>query len=213
MCLLSGKAGFWVAVVIAGLTLNAYAFGQNNGAQQTQARSPVPLTDRTPGATESAGRPAYLQLRYNEDWSFLRDPSKRTGSLDRIKYLPLGRENWYLTVGGEVRLYYENYRNELWGSEPADDNGFWLQRFMLHADWHLGQRVRIHGQTLWGAYAVRPLRVIAKDAPKSPTRPRTNSCFANLRPRSNRRRVSASLYAYFEDGLDAPRCATHEPES
>jgi hypothetical protein len=104
------------------------------------------LTGRTPGAAEGTGRPAYSQLRYNEDWSFLRDESRRTDYLDRLKYISLGREGWHVTVGGEMRLYYENFRNETWGSDPADASGFWLQRFMLHADWRLGARVRVFSQ-------------------------------------------------------------------
>ena len=151
MRLLSGQAGFWRAAVCAGLMLNAAAFGQTSGTQSPPAPSPAPLTDRTPGATESAGRPAYLQLRYDEDWSFLGDKSKRSDWLDPIKYVSLGREGWYVTVGGEVRLRYENFRNETWGSEPADNNGFWLQRLMLHADWHFGERVRVFSQLKSGA--------------------------------------------------------------
>src|SRR5262245_3183869 len=138
--------GLGVVAGILVLALHGAAFPQSSAAQSPQAPSTAPLIDRTPGAMESAGRPAYLQLRYNEDWSFFRDESKRGDPLDRIKYIPLGREGWYVTVGGEVRLYYESFRNETWGSEPVDNNGFWLQRLMLHADWHFGERVRVFSQ-------------------------------------------------------------------
>lgn len=130
--------------------MNIATFAQSNGPQPPQAPSSAPLTDRTPGAMASADRPAYLQLRYNEDWSFLRDATKRGDSLDPVKYIPLGRDGWYVTVGGEVRLYYENFRNEDWGSEPANNNGFWTQRFMLHSDWHFGERVRVFSQVKSG---------------------------------------------------------------
>src|SRR5262245_64248062 len=123
MGMLTGKTGPGVVAGILGLALHGAAFAQSSSAQSPQAPSTAPLTDRTPGATESAGRPAFLQLRYNEDWGFLRDESKRSDPLDPIKYIPLGHEGWYVTVGGELRLYYENFRNETWGSEPADDNG------------------------------------------------------------------------------------------
>lgn len=146
MCVLASKTAFGAAAVFLWLALSIAAFAQSGGAQAPQAPSPAPLTDRSPGSTGSEDRPAYLQLRYKENWSFLRDESKRDDSLDRIKYIPLGRENWYVTVGGEVRLYYENFRNETWGAEPEDDSGFWLQRFMLHADWRLGARVRVFSQ-------------------------------------------------------------------
>jgi Alginate export len=146
MHILAGKTRLGAVAIFLELALHITACAQNSTPQSPQAPSTAPLTDRTPGATGSAGRPAYLQLRYDEDWSFLRDESKRSDPLDCIKYIPLGRENWYVTLGGELRLYYENFRNETWGSEPADDNGFWLQRLMLHADWHLGERVRIFAQ-------------------------------------------------------------------
>src|SRR4028118_2064114 len=68
---------------------------------------------------------AYKQLRYDEDWSYLKDKSKRRDYADRLKYISLGKENWYLTIGGEARLMYESFRNENWGSSPKDDNG-WL---------------------------------------------------------------------------------------
>jgi hypothetical protein len=142
----AGKTGLRAAAVFLGFAFSVTAFAQRGNAQSSQAPSTAPLTDRTPGAAEGTGRPAYLQLRYNEDWSFLRDESRRTDYLDRLKYISLGREGWYVTVGGEMRLYYENFRNETWGSEPADASGFWLQRFMLHADWRLGARVRVFSQ-------------------------------------------------------------------
>jgi hypothetical protein len=47
-------------------------------------------------------RPAYTLERYDEDWSFLQDASKRTGLFDPIKWIPLGkRESWFLTLGGD----------------------------------------------------------------------------------------------------------------
>jgi len=46
MCLLTGKAGFVIAALFAGLTLNIAAFGQSNGPQPPQAPSSAPLTAR-----------------------------------------------------------------------------------------------------------------------------------------------------------------------
>jgi len=77
----------------------------------------------------------------------MRDPSQRTDYLDPIKYIPLGhREDWYLTLGGEARPYYEWFRNEDWGDAPEDRNGFLLQRYMFHADLHFGKSFRFFGQ-------------------------------------------------------------------
>ena len=85
----------------------------------------------------------YKPLRYDEDWSSLRDKFNRKDSLDRLKYIPLGGENAYLTIGGDIKPRYEYFKNEAWGAvRPPDDNGYLLQRYMLHFDIHAGNRFR-----------------------------------------------------------------------
>jgi hypothetical protein len=45
--------------------------------------------------------PAYQKLRYDEDYSYMRDLAKRTDWFDRIKYIPLSEEGEnYLSIGG-----------------------------------------------------------------------------------------------------------------
>jgi len=92
----------------------------------------------------------YKQLRYEEDYSYLKDPSRRTDFWDSIKYIPFGgREDWYLSIGGEVRERYEFYHNEEAGGAPADrhgNNSYALQRYMLHGDLHVGSTIRFFGQ-------------------------------------------------------------------
>jgi len=88
--------------------------------------------------------PAYKSLRYDETWTSLRDPAKRTDWLDPIKYVRLDDEgDAYLTLGGEIRERYELFDDYLWGDGPQDDDGYLLQRYMLHADVHAGDRVRV----------------------------------------------------------------------
>jgi hypothetical protein len=87
-------------------------------------------------------RPAYQQYRYDEDWSGLKDASRHQDEWDAIKYVPLKRDDWYLSVGGEARWRYEQVRNPGFGSQPEDANGYALQRYLLHTDWHFGTRVR-----------------------------------------------------------------------
>jgi hypothetical protein len=63
--------------------------------------------------------------------------------VDRLKYIPLNASGeWYLTIGGEVRLEYERFGSPGWGQEPQDNDGYFLQRYMLHADLRMGNRVR-----------------------------------------------------------------------
>ena len=122
------------------LTISAVTFVL---AARTFAQAQTPAPSPTPPTAEGAPiRPAYKQLRYDEDWSLLRDPSQRTDYLDPIKYISLGhREGWYVTLGGEARPYYEWFRNEDWGEAPEDLSGFLLQRYMVHADFHFGRLI------------------------------------------------------------------------
>src|SRR5690349_5659135 len=113
------------------LTLTAVAFFFTvRTFSQAQTPSQPPSTTH-PIQKAEPPRPDYKQLRYDEDWSLLRDRAQREDHLDAIKYIPLGhREGWYLTLGGEARPYYEWFRNEDWGDAPEDRSGFLLQRYM-----------------------------------------------------------------------------------
>ena len=98
-------------------------------------------------AQELAPRPSFLNLRYDEDWSLLRDPAHRSGAWDHLKYMPLGsRDGYYLSLGAEARLRYERFENPGFGSEPQDPQGYYLQRILLHSDLHLGARARLFAQ-------------------------------------------------------------------
>ena len=93
-------------------------------------------------ALAQSGDAPYRLIRYEEDWSGLAD-SADLGAYRRAKYLPLGGDA-YASFGGEARLLYEAYDNLLWRDLGYD--GYWLQRYHLHADVHLGQRWRAFGQ-------------------------------------------------------------------
>jgi hypothetical protein len=95
---------------------------------------------------QDAGGPPFHTVRYEENYEYLRDPAKRTEPLDRLKYIPIGtNEDDYISFGGDIRDRYEWFRNPLFGQEPQDNNGYLLQRYMVHADLHLG-RFRFFGQ-------------------------------------------------------------------
>jgi hypothetical protein len=69
---------------------------------------------QAPPTASAPQRPAYNLDRSEEDWQFLQDPSQREDFWDPLKYIPLGREGWYLTVAGEIRPFYEIYHNYNW---------------------------------------------------------------------------------------------------
>ena len=98
--------------------------------------------------------PAYSLLRENENWSFLRDTSLRQDIWDPLKYIRLGSEDWYLTIGGEVREVFEQVGNDNWGKQRYT-NAFFLERYMLHTDWHLGPHFRVFVQLKSGLESSR----------------------------------------------------------
>src|SRR4051812_14941108 len=88
--------------------------------------------------------PPFKLVRYDEDYSYLKDESRRTEPLDRIKYIPLDREGKsFLTLGGEVRERYEYFHNSLWGQGPQDNDGYLLQRYMVHANARITKHFRL----------------------------------------------------------------------
>lgn len=91
-------------------------------------------------------RPTLQPLRYEENWSLLANPECKKEALDDLKYISLGRENWYVSLGGEIRYRYENYENSGFGTDPETPSGYLLQRYLLHSDWHFGSRVRLFAQ-------------------------------------------------------------------
>lgn len=91
-------------------------------------------------------RPALQMLRYEEDWSFLANHDCVKEPIDRIKYIGLWHNDWFLSIGGEIRYKYENYDNSGFGTDPSRPDGYVLQRYLLHTDWHFGPHLRLFAQ-------------------------------------------------------------------
>src|SRR5688500_16579858 len=54
-----------------------------------------------------------------------------------------------LTVGGQLREFYQHFHNEVWGTIPpalVDKNGFYWHRLMLSTDWQFGKRINLFGE-------------------------------------------------------------------
>jgi hypothetical protein len=81
-------------------------------------------------------RPEFTLLRFDEDWSFLQDKSKRTDLWDPIKYIPLhpDRPKEYISLGGEFRGTYEHVLNDNFTQTPYANYSFGLQRYHLFVD-------------------------------------------------------------------------------
>ena len=93
--------------------------------------------------------PAYQELRFEEDWSYLAS-TPSCDLWDPLKYVELGREGWYTSVGAEARVRFEFFRNAAFGAAPETPNGFLIQRYLLHADTHLGRHLRFFTQAQSG---------------------------------------------------------------
>src|SRR5262245_18915574 len=122
-------------VMLSGIGLEAFA--------QTTQSTPLPAAAPTPSPQSP---PPFQALRYDENWGYLEDESRRSEWLDRLKYIPLNNRGWYLSLGGEARIRYEYFSQFNFGIGPQDDDGYLLQRYLLHADAHFGKRVRVFAQ-------------------------------------------------------------------
>lgn len=111
--------------------------------------------------TDIERAPTLTIERYIEDWSYLADPSRRTGHwTEPFKYVPLNeRGSVYLTTGMEARSRFEAYTNVNWGSAP-DDSYIW-HRFMPYASLHAG-KVRLFAQPIFSTITgtSRPTRPV-----------------------------------------------------
>ena len=101
-----------------------------------QAQTDQPTSSAEPVRT-------YTLLGEDEDWSFLKDPSLRQDLWDPLKYIPLGPDGWYLSIGGGAREVLEQVGNDNWGKQPYT-NTFYLARYVLHTDWHFGKYFRTY---------------------------------------------------------------------
>jgi hypothetical protein len=106
-------------------------------------------------ASETAP-PKLGSLRYDEDYSYLKNSRADKDLLDQIKFIPLdSKGDSFISLGGEARLTYEYFENEDWGAQPDDNDGWLLQRYMLHADFHFSELFRVFVQLQTGIEAGR----------------------------------------------------------
>jgi hypothetical protein len=91
--------------------------------------------------------PMFKGLRYDEDYSAI-NADTVSNVYWKLKHLRLGNNNQiYLSLGGEARYQYFKIENEDWGDTPESSDGFFLVRYLAHADLHLGVNLRIFTQT------------------------------------------------------------------
>src|SRR5262249_17330775 len=106
------------------------------------AQTPQPMA---PGPPPNPERPLLTPVDHAEqDFSFLRDPSKRIDVWGPVKYIPLNKSgSFYLTFGFETRTEYEWFQNQNWGQGPQTISGYYLQRVIPEGSLTLGSHLRI----------------------------------------------------------------------
>lgn len=135
---------------------HAGVVGQPRRVTAKQNRAPNghqgPWGDFNYGNGEAAGfGPVgrYGAAAWAEDWSYLRDKSKRTDIFDPLKFIALNdsRTIW-LTLSGESRLRNWYEEAPFLGRSGKAQSGRFGVRNLLGADLHLGQHVRLFGQLI-----------------------------------------------------------------
>lgn len=113
--------------------------------QQEASAAPEPSDGKAPPQRTRK----YLDLRYNEDFSFLdgEPGSYQPDPFDAIKNIHLA-DHWRLTLGGEFRYRLEAETNKTFGAaEPAQDT-FHLFRYQVHLDLKYRDRFRAFAQMM-----------------------------------------------------------------
>lgn len=107
------KGRFWAGLGIALGLSPAFAAAQSQPPTAAEQNAPSleftasqPPSPSTPRPRKPKSRDGIYQvLRFNEDWTFLKDPRQRTNAFDPLKYIPLGTlPDSYLTLFGDLRF-------------------------------------------------------------------------------------------------------------
>jgi hypothetical protein len=87
----------------------------------------------------------YLLDAAEEYWP-AHQPWEQEDLSDRINHIPIGNGEGVLSLGGNFREVYEYYDNHLWGRGPQDNNGYFLHRAIVHADFRYDMNIRVFAQ-------------------------------------------------------------------
>ncbi|MDP3172827.1 MAG: alginate export family protein [Phenylobacterium sp.] len=123
-----GLAWFVAAVVVAGPV-----------AAQTAPPAGAGLSPQAEAALRT--------LRYHredEDWRWLKRGARTPDAWDRFEYIPLGN-GASLSIGADLRAYYEGFRNENFGVGLAE-NRYFQNRALVHANLRINDNLRIFTQ-------------------------------------------------------------------
>src|SRR5258705_8964285 len=69
-------------------------------------------------------------------------PGEQKDFSDKINHIPIRDGKGFISTGGYFREVYEYYDNHLWGRGPQDNNGYFLHRAIVHADFRYNKNIR-----------------------------------------------------------------------
>lgn len=125
---------------------------------KAETAAPVRYPDAANGEVTTVN--GYTLSRWAEDWSSMRDATKRDDFLDRLKYLPLAADgDVYLTLSGELRLRINETTNPVLRETEAQRQD--IVRIVAGADLHLGPNLRAYGELAHGRISGQNLGVPA----------------------------------------------------
>jgi hypothetical protein len=89
---------------------------------------------------DAPARPAFASNRWQEDWSPLADPARRTEFGDALKYIALDEADpaSYLSLGANLRERFESNDATGFGTGGARGDRYLIQRAQVHADARFG---------------------------------------------------------------------------
>lgn len=107
----------------------------------------IPVFVLTFVASSAAGQDAQVR-RYqpnpaDEDWSFLAT-APNVDPWDPVKYIPLGKDDWFATLNGEIRYRPEGFRIRPSDTRSATIDNYLLQRYLFGSDFILGKHSRVY---------------------------------------------------------------------
>ena len=94
--------------------------------------------------------------QHEENYQFLKNSGKKADFFNPIKHIPLNNSSsFYLTLGGEMRLHFEYIDDNNWGKGTQDQDGYFMQRYLTHANIHFGKYFRVFSQLMSGTISGR----------------------------------------------------------
>jgi hypothetical protein len=155
-----GRGATGCSVVALALAAAIALPGATASAQTAAPTGPVYYKGKGPGGNNS------YAWRYEEDFSYLRDPGKSSDFFDPVKFIAFDdAKQVYVTFSALERLRYDNVQNNTFnlGSQlnahSAED---FSRRTQIGADLHLGPNFRVYAELLNAASSGRDLNGVSR---------------------------------------------------